>query len=97
MIFRGAYDDINGVRRPYITIRVRSANGAWLPVPPGTQSGQKFRVRGRGARLGAAHPDAPKKRIQISPVAKRKIIGHWNRTFATRVRPAADESLRFLL
>ena len=33
MIFRGAYDDINGVRRPYITIRVRSANGAWLPVP----------------------------------------------------------------
>ena len=33
MIFRGAYDDINGVRRPYVTILVRSQAGVWLPLP----------------------------------------------------------------
>ena len=33
MIFRGAYDDIDGIRRPYITVRVRSAEGAWIPLP----------------------------------------------------------------
>lgn len=33
MIFRGAYDDIDGIRRPYITIRVRSAEGMWIPLP----------------------------------------------------------------
>jgi hypothetical protein len=33
MIFRGAYDEINGVRRPYITIRVRSTDGAWIALP----------------------------------------------------------------
>src|SRR5262249_17115985 len=33
MIFRGAYDDINGVRRPYITILVRSRDGVWVPLP----------------------------------------------------------------
>ena len=33
MIFRGAYDDINGVRRPYITILVRSHAGVWIPLP----------------------------------------------------------------
>ena len=33
MIFRGAYDNINGVRRPYITILVRSRDGVWIPLP----------------------------------------------------------------
>ena len=33
MIFRGAYDNINGVRRPYITILVRSQDGVWIPLP----------------------------------------------------------------
>ena len=33
MVFRGTYDEINGVRRPYITVRVRSANGAWIALP----------------------------------------------------------------
>jgi hypothetical protein len=33
MVFRGAYDDINEVRRPYITILVRSRDGAWIPLP----------------------------------------------------------------
>jgi Aspartyl protease len=33
MVFRGAYDDINGVRRPYITILVRSYDGTWIPLP----------------------------------------------------------------
>lgn len=33
MIFRGAYDNISGVRRPYITILVRAQNGAWIPLP----------------------------------------------------------------
>jgi hypothetical protein len=33
MVFRGAYDNINGVRRPYITILVRSRDGAWVPLP----------------------------------------------------------------
>ena len=33
MIFRGAYDNINGVRRPYITILVRSHDGGWIPLP----------------------------------------------------------------
>ncbi len=33
MIFRRAYDDIDGVRRPYITIHVRSAEGVWIPLP----------------------------------------------------------------
>jgi hypothetical protein len=33
MIFRGAYDDIDGIRRPYITVRVRSAEGVWIPLP----------------------------------------------------------------
>lgn len=32
MVFRGTYDDISGVCRPY-TIRVRSADGAWIPLP----------------------------------------------------------------
>lgn len=33
MVFRGAYDNINGVRRPYLTILVRSRDGAWVPLP----------------------------------------------------------------
>jgi hypothetical protein len=33
MVFRGAYDNINGVRRPYITIFVRSTDGVWIPLP----------------------------------------------------------------
>ncbi len=33
MIFRGAYDNINGIRRPYITILVRSHEGVWIPLP----------------------------------------------------------------
>jgi hypothetical protein len=33
MVFRGAYDNINGVRRPYLTILVRSRDGAWIPLP----------------------------------------------------------------
>lgn len=33
MIFRGAYDDLNGVRRPYLTILVRSYEGTWIPLP----------------------------------------------------------------
>lgn len=33
MILRGAYDDIDGIRRPYITVRVRSAEGTWIPLP----------------------------------------------------------------
>jgi hypothetical protein len=33
MVFRGAYDEINGVRRPYITVRVGSADGAWIALP----------------------------------------------------------------
>jgi len=33
MIFRGAYDDINGVRRPYVTVFVRSRDGVWIPLP----------------------------------------------------------------
>jgi hypothetical protein len=33
MVFRGAYDNINGVRRPYITVLVRSCTGAWVPLP----------------------------------------------------------------
>ena len=33
MIFRGAYDNIDGIRRPYITVRVRSADGMWILLP----------------------------------------------------------------
>jgi hypothetical protein len=33
MIFRGAYDNVDGIRRPYITILVRSRDGAWIPLP----------------------------------------------------------------
>ena len=33
MIFRGTYDNIDGIRRPYITVRVRSADGMWIPLP----------------------------------------------------------------
>jgi hypothetical protein len=33
MVFRGAYDEISGVRRPYITVRVRSADGVWIALP----------------------------------------------------------------
>jgi hypothetical protein len=33
MIFRGACDDIDGVRSSYITILVRSHVGVWLPLP----------------------------------------------------------------
>jgi hypothetical protein len=33
MIFRGAYDDIDGIRRPYLTVRVCSAEGIWIPLP----------------------------------------------------------------
>lgn len=33
MVFRGAYDNIGGVRRPYITVRLRSAAGLWIPLP----------------------------------------------------------------
>lgn len=33
MIFRGAYDDIDGIHRPYITVRLRSADGMWIPLP----------------------------------------------------------------
>ena len=33
MVFHGAYDDIDGIRRPYITVRVRSAEGMWIPLP----------------------------------------------------------------
>lgn len=33
MLFRGSYDAINGVRRPYVTVQVRTASGAWIPLP----------------------------------------------------------------
>jgi Retroviral aspartyl protease len=33
MVFRGSYDNINGVRRPCITVLVRSRDGAWIPLP----------------------------------------------------------------
>lgn len=33
MIFRGVYDDIDGIHRPYITVHVRSAQGIWIPFP----------------------------------------------------------------
>jgi hypothetical protein len=33
MIFRGAYDDVDGIHRPYITVRVRSVNRVWIPLP----------------------------------------------------------------
>ena len=33
MIFRGVYDNISGVHRPYITILVRSRDGVWIPLP----------------------------------------------------------------
>ncbi|MGH7965202.1 MAG: aspartyl protease family protein [Candidatus Binatia bacterium] len=33
MVFRGAYDNIGGVRRPYLTLRVRSTDGIWIPLP----------------------------------------------------------------
>jgi Aspartyl protease len=33
MVFRGVYDNINGVRRPYIIILVRSRDGTWIPLP----------------------------------------------------------------
>jgi hypothetical protein len=33
MIFRGTYDNIDGIRRTYITVRVRSADGMWIPLP----------------------------------------------------------------
>ncbi len=33
MVFRGTYDAINDVHRPYVTVRVRSAAGVWVPLP----------------------------------------------------------------
>jgi hypothetical protein len=33
MIFRGAYDEIDGIRRPYIAVNVCSADGMWIPLP----------------------------------------------------------------
>ncbi|MSQ48391.1 MAG: hypothetical protein EXR78_08455 [Deltaproteobacteria bacterium] len=33
MIFRGTYDDIEGIHRPYITVQVRAAEGIWIPLP----------------------------------------------------------------
>jgi len=33
MVFRGAYDNITGVRRPYISVFVRSSSGVWVPLP----------------------------------------------------------------
>ena len=33
MVFRGVYDNINGVRCPYIIILVRSRDGAWILLP----------------------------------------------------------------
>jgi hypothetical protein len=42
MVFHGAYDEINGVRRPYITVRVRSADRAWIALPFLIDSGADF-------------------------------------------------------
>ncbi len=33
MVFHGAYDDMNGVRRPYITVLVRTQHDTWIPLP----------------------------------------------------------------
>ena len=33
MVFRGVYDNINGIHRPYITILVRSRDGVSIPLP----------------------------------------------------------------
>ena len=33
MVFRGVYDNINGIHRPYIAILVRSRDGVWVPLP----------------------------------------------------------------
>ena len=33
MVFRGSYDAINGVLRPYVTLQVQTVSRAWIPPP----------------------------------------------------------------